>query len=595
MNVGTQSPMTSRVATQPVGTEWASLRSRRTAWQSGWRSFGAVIVAFCGMSAVLAAEPKQHFTFRDVASDVGLLPDVGGINGHATGWGDVDGDGWEDLYVGTFDRPGSKPNMLFRNREGRFDMVDTPAAISTRATGALFADLDNDGDLDLYVSSMPGPAGSKLAERSRKPIRGNSLFRNDDGRFFDVSADNGACPLAFGGRSATVLDFDGDGFLDLLVGEDPIPGYNGSKTSSSRLFRNLGKLQFEDVTQAVGIPADIPGLGVAAADVNDDGWPDLCITATSGSHLFLNDGRGQFTEAPGSPETFAYEGTKGDNMVCGCCFGDVDGDGRLDLWLGQHFSDPWVDPVPNKLFLNRGDGRFEEVTKAAGLPPLPLKAPHVEMQDFDNDGRVDLFTSQVRFVGDTPHPLVFKNVTKKAGEPRFETTALDVNEFPTAEHRAIKRSGTFFDRMLEEKLITYAAPAPTADFDNDGRLDVFVCSWWAEQPSMLLRNETVGGHWLQVRIDGGTHAAGSKDAVNRMGIGSRVNVYRAGGLGDATQRLGTREIAKGYGYASAQPAVAHFGLGDVERVDVEVVLPHGRGRIVRESVAADQRLTLQRK
>ena len=82
-------------------------------------------------------------------------------------------------------------------------------------------------------------------------------------------------PSVIWGRSAAILDFDGDGLLDLLVGEDPNSGYNGSETTSSRLFRNLGDLKFEDVSRKAGIPEGIPGLGVAAQDVNLDGWPDL--------------------------------------------------------------------------------------------------------------------------------------------------------------------------------------------------------------------------------------------------------------------------------------------------------------------------------
>ena len=95
------------------------------------------------------------------------------------------------------------------------------------------------------------------------------MFRNEgDGRFTDISKDNEACPAAFGGRSATVLDINGDGLLDLLVGEEPVSGYNGSPTKTSRLFRNLGGLKFQDVSGQVGIPEDAAGLGVAAADVN---------------------------------------------------------------------------------------------------------------------------------------------------------------------------------------------------------------------------------------------------------------------------------------------------------------------------------------
>jgi hypothetical protein len=509
----------------------------------------------------------------------------------------VDGDGWLDLYVGTFHNQGSKPNLFFHNDgTGKFRPDAQEAlAVSTRASAALFADLDNDGDLDLYVSSMPSGNAGKKPGAGGNPLLGCTLFRNDGGgKFTNVSEGNGACPAAFGGRSATVLDFDGDGLLDLLVGEDPLPGYNGSPTKSSRLFRNKGHLAFEDATQAAGIPQGIPGYGVAAADVNNDGWQDVFIAASDGGNvLLLNDGHGKFREAPGSRETFAWKGSGGDNMVCGVCFGDVNRDGLPDLALGQHYGEPWTSPMPDRLYLNRGvskDGSptFEDVTGAVGLVPLPMKGPHVEVQDFDNDGWDDLYVSIVKFDGAMmPHPLIFKNLGVRDGLPRFREDVLAVNDFPNAEDRAVKRSAQLFEKILKDKRIIYTAPGPSGDFDNDGRLDVFLASWWIESPSMLLRNETPGGHWLDVRVQGGADSG-----INRMGIGAKLKIYPAGKLADASALIGCREIAAGYGYTSGQAAVAHFGLGAQERVDVEVTLPHGKGTLVRKDVKADQRLTI---
>src|SRR5262245_43036154 len=297
------------------------------------------------------------FVFRDVGEEAGLFPHLAGIRGHAAGWGDVDGDGWIDLYVGTFHTGGGKANLFFRNNKGKFRLDNQESLrISTRASAALFADLDNDGDLDLYVSSMPGGKGSRLAEKEGHELAGCTLFRNDGGgKFTNISKGNGACPPAFGGRSATVLDFDGDGLLDLLVGEDPLPGYNGSSTKSSRLFRNKGNLQFEDASRAAGLPEGIPGLGVAAADVNNDGWPDIFVAANSGGNvLLLNDGHGHFREAPGCRRIFAWEGSGGDNMICGVAFGDVNRDGLLDMVIGPHYAQPWREPMPVRLYLNRG-------------------------------------------------------------------------------------------------------------------------------------------------------------------------------------------------------------------------------------------------
>lgn len=528
-----------------------------------------------------------------MADEAGLFPDLIGIRGHAAGWGDVDGDGWIDLYVGGFYEHADKGNLFFRKMKGKFRLDEQPSLrLAGRPSAALFADLDNDGDLDLYVSSMPKP---------REELVGCTLFRNEgQGKFTNIAANNGACPLAFGGRSATVLDYDGDGLLDLLVGEDPLPGYNGSPTKSSRLFHNQGNLQFEDASRAVGLPAGIPGLGVAAADVNNDGWPDFFLASSGGGNvLFLNDGRGKFREAAGSRQVFAWDNAVGDDMVCGIAFGDVNRDGLLDMVVGQHYQRPWVEPVAERLYLNRGvkNGQptFEDVSQAVGMTPLPMKGPHVEFQDFDNDGWPDLYVSIVKFAEGKPYPLIFRHQGLRDGLPRFREHALAINDFPTAEDKTAKRTSVFAQKMIEDKKIIYMAPGPSGDFDNDGRLDLFLPNWWAESRSLLLHNETSngetsngeasGGNWLQVRVEGGK-------GVNRMGIGSRIRIYRAGKLGDPDAMLGCQEIAAGYGYASGQAAMAHFGLGKESKVEVEITLPHGGGKLIKSGVQANQRLSV---
>lgn len=537
-----------------------------------------------------AGEFDQPFHFVDVGDAAGVFPALAGIRGHGAAWGDVDGDGWLDLYVATFHVGSSRPSLLLRNRNGQFHVDPQPTLqLSLRGTGVVFADLDNDGDLDLYVGSMPAAEGTRLARQEGHTLRGCCLLRNDraDG-FKDVSEESGACPVQFGGRSVAVVDYDGDGWLDLLVGEDPHPGYNGSPTKSTRLFRNLGHLRFEDVSCRAGIPPDVPGLGVAAADVNNDSWPDLFIAASDGGNvLLLNDGRGQFRVDEQARRVFAWSDARGDNMVCGIAFGDVNRDGWLDAVLGQHYDHPWRSPVFNRLYANRGvqQGRavFEDVTEQVGLEPLAMKAPHVEIQDFDNDGWPDLYQSVVKFAGGHPFPIIFRNmgVHQETGLPLFTNPAWKVNDFPNQQHRTTTSNQAIWDRLIREKLIFYAAPGPVADWDNDGRLEMFLPSWWPESRSLLLRNETPSGNWLKVRIDGGK-------VTNRMGIGSRVNVYPAGKLADRSSLLGCCEIAVGYGYASGQPAYAHFGLGDHETVDVEIILPHGKGTITRRGVGANR-------
>jgi hypothetical protein len=554
-----------------------------------------LFVSFCLICFVSsAAEPA--FTFKDAGDEAGLFPGLTNIAGHGAGWGDIDGDGWADLYVGTFGGKSydSKPNQLFRNRKGKFTLdPQTSVQIPSRTTGVVFADLDNDSDLDLYVGSMPVPPGSKAAER-QGVLAGCSLFRNDGGgKFTDISQDNGACPTAYGGRSVALLDYDADGLLDLLVGEDPIPGYNGSPTASARLFHNLGSLKFEDASQTVGLPEGIPGLGVAAADVNNDSWPDFFLACGgNGNRLFLNDQKGKFTEAAGSHDVFAWLNSKGDDMCCGVTIGDLNRDGLADVILAQHFSRPWNQEVPNRVYLNRGIKagvpQFEEVTSKIGLAPIPLKSPHVEIQDFDNDGWPDIYFSTVKFdAKGQPHPYIFKHSGLQGDLPQFSCAVNGVNDYPTAEDLAVEGTGAFFDKMVADKKIIYMAPGPTADYNRDGKIDVLLANWWVESRSLLLKNETAGGHWLDVTVKG-------TGKVNPQGIGARVCVYPVGKLGEARSLLGCREITVGTGYASGQEAIAHFGLGSLETCDVQVTLPHGQGTIEQKGVKADQRIAVSK-
>ncbi|MEX0794714.1 MAG: CRTAC1 family protein, partial [Pirellulaceae bacterium] len=411
-----------------------------------------------------------------------------------------------------------------------------------------------------------------------------------EGKFTDVSADSGACPPGYQGRGLAALDFDGDGLLDLITCEQY---YSAQVATGPALYHNLGDLRFKNVAEMAGLPVGLGGLGVAVADVNDDGIPDIFLCHGAGEHrLLLGDGKGGFREAEGTREVFRWELDQESDTPAGVTIADINRDGLPDIVIGHHFKSPWKNPAPIRLYLNRGVTggvpKFEDITESAGLKPLLMKAPHVEIQDFDNDGWPDIYVSIVKFKDGKPYPVIYKNLGVRDGIPRFREDAFAVNDFPNAEDLGIGRSGPLFEKILRDGKIMYMAAAPSADFDRDGRLDLFLANWWIESPSLLLRNETPGGNWLQVSVEGR-----GLGGVNRMGIGSKVKVYPAGKMGESAALLGCREIGIGYGYCSGQEAIAHFGLGDHTSVDLEIVLPHGQGTLTQAGVQANQRMILK--
>ena len=163
----------------------------------------------------------------------------------------------------------------------------------------------------------------------------------------------------------TALDFDGDGLLNLLTCEQY---YSSNVQTGPALYHNKGNLRFENVAEAAGLPVGLGGLGVAAADVNNDGWPDICLTHGGGEHrLLLNDGKGKFREAPGSREVFRWKMASASDTPAGVCIADVNRDGLPDIVIGHHFKRPWTTPAPIRLYLNRGiqDGvpKFEDIPR----------------------------------------------------------------------------------------------------------------------------------------------------------------------------------------------------------------------------------------
>jgi penicillin G amidase len=301
---------------------------------------------------------QDHGRFEDVAAAVGLADT---IETRVAAWGDFDGDGQVDLYVGF---AGGVPNKLYRNEGNGRHFTDVAPALAFRLVGVSrqtsWIDYDNDGDLDLFVAFRDQP---------------NRLFRNDTGRFTDVTVESGV-----GDPRKTVgavwFDVDADGDLDLFVANQ-----NGD---TNGLFRNDGG-RFTDVAREWGVEApraseEFGGVGAAVADYDGDGFLDLFVANYGPSALYRNDGGKRFVDV--TKETglfFAQHATTPS-------WGDYDNDGRPDLYVAGFLATET--DYPDHLFHNKGTGDFTDV-----LPVLVRDhdASHgVQWVDFDGDGALDL-------------------------------------------------------------------------------------------------------------------------------------------------------------------------------------------------------------
>lgn len=324
--------------------------------------------------------------------------------------GDYDNDGHVDLFVA-----GVRRNILYRNRgDGSFEDVTAKAGINSDhwSIAAAWLDYDNDGLIDLFVANYVqwspdfnlfcgDPEGKIRVYCHPRFFDGspNTLYRNQgDGTFKDVSMESGIASHIGKAMGVAVADYDRDGYSDLFVTNDKTPNF---------LFHNLGNGKFEETALWAGVSLldtgnPVSGMGTDFRDYNNDGLPDIVLAALAGETfpLFQNHGKGSFIDATYTsglgPRSRDYSGYS-------IAFADLNNDGWKDVFSANGHVNDKVElfeatryKLPNSVFVNRGDGTFQDVSKAAGADfQRPRAHRGSAFADFNNDGKIDFVVTSL--------------------------------------------------------------------------------------------------------------------------------------------------------------------------------------------------------
>ncbi len=537
-----------------------------------YSAFAAALIAVvfshgCGESSgtPAAREPDYEIIFTDVSDEAGVsgayhengaggrkyYPEMMGSGG---GFVDYNSDGWIDILLmggGAWEEPaGSIPQSLWlyrNNQDGTFTDVTEEAGlldVDKYTIGMGAADYDNDGDEDLVITTLTE----------------NLFFRNDGGRYVDITAQSGISSEIMWSSSVLFFDADLDGWLDLYIANyadwTPETDHWCPKNSdiklycipadyegvASRFYRNNGDGTFTDRSYEDGfLPALGKSLGVVEMDYNNDGWSDLAVSNDGeGDLLYENNQDGTFTER-GIVSGFAFSEHGEARAGMGIDAGVVDTTGEVSIFIG-HFSEETVG-----VFRHRGNGLFEDrsSTSRIGHASLMKLTFGVFLFDVEYDGDQDLFAcnghvqpdrltggSHIKFK--QPVQLYLNDGYGQFTEHDEQTGVWGMG--------LVSRAGAY------------------GDYDHDGDLDIFVSQ--NDGPMHLWRNDSKTGHFLRVRLEGTTG--------NREALGARIRTLAGG-------RRRERRIRTGSSYLSQFEKVASFGLGAAQVVDSLIVSwPGGR-------------------
>lgn len=595
---------TERVWNEEVGYRWAALEVEG------------------GQHAEFRQQARTGITFRNDLSEEALVLNRHLLNGSGVAAGDIDGDGWVDLYFAGLEGP----NALYRNLgDWQFEEITEQAGVGASgrfSTGAVFADSDGDGDLDLFVTAMGGP---------------NAVFQNDGmGSFREVTADVGLQSSA-GSTSMALADADGDGDLDLYVANykrvalrDSLPpsvigweqvvqegndGYEvapdfaehyrlvvkGTKVfrlekgEADRFYLNDGRGHFKAVSFTSGAFLDEAGkpfneapkdwaLAVRFQDINGDGAPDLyvCNDFESPDYFWLNQGDGTFRAI----DPFAVRKTS--NSTMSVDFADLNHDDHLDFFLADMLSpDPLrrrmqratQAPIPiaigdieqrqqimqNTLFVNRGDGSYAEIANFSGVAASEWSWSS-QFLDVDLDGYEDLLITN-------GHAYDVQNIDALENERRLMQRAHSFDQFrriilsfPSLPlpNMAFRNNGDLTFETMESgwglgSESDISHGMALADLDNDGDLDVVTNR--LNNTASLYENRGTASR-IAVRLQG--------NPPNTQGIGATIRVLG----GPVSQQ---KQVVSGGAYLSGNdPLYSFAAFDDNTALQIEVIWRSGR-------------------
>jgi len=521
------------------------------------------IAAQAGLTASHISSADKHYVVESMSGGIGLF--------------DCDNDGKLDIVMvngSTVDRyrqGGGDLLVTLWHQDADLKFADiTQSAGLTRkgwGMGVAVADFDNDGNLDLSVTSYGG----------------NALYRNKGNCIFEDVTDKAGVRGGGFSTGAAWADYDRDGYVDLFVSRyvhvdmNNLPEFGSTKFCQFKgvpvqcgpwgmegetdlLYHNRGDGTFEEVSRKAGVsdPDKYYGLGATWGDYDNDGWPDLFVADdATPNHLYHNNRDGTFTDdAMVGGIAMNSEGQALGSM--GVTWGDYDHSGRLSMFITE-FADQ-----PNTLYRSQAARGFEDVAMQSrlGQTSLPLVGWGTAFFDMDNDGWLDLFVVNGH---------VYPQMDTVKGSAAYAQPMLLHRNLRNGMFEEVSKPAGLADMPLKSR-----RGAAFGDIANNGNVDAVVLNV-GEPPSLLLNTNQSSNHRVLF------HLIGTKS--NRAAIGARVTIHAAG----TTQ---FDEVRSGGGYLSQNDLRLHFGLGSAAKIDlVEVRWPAGKIESFKD-VSADKIYTI---